>query len=226
MLVKYNKLPDELKKKNIREYYDLLDKKRVYLAFKRLFDIILSLVLLIILFPIFLILAIIIKLDSKGPVFYRQERVTQYGRIFKMFKFRTMIVDADKKGSLITVNDDDRITRIGNKIRSSRLDEIPQLINILVGDMSFVGTRPEVKKYVDMYTDEMYAPLLLPAGVTSRASIHYKDEGKIIKKYRGKMAIDRIYVQKILPDKMKYNLGYFKKISFIEDIKICIKTVI
>ena len=225
MLKKYDDLPSILKNKETKEYYDILHKKRGYLVLKRIFDIILSTILLIILLPVFIILGIIIKIDSKGPIFYRQERVTKYGKIFKIFKFRTMIVDADK-GSLITVNEDDRVTRIGKKIRNSRIDEIPQLINILIGDMSFVGTRPEVKKYVDLYTDEMMATLLMPAGVTSRASINYKDESKIIEKYMDKMSIDDIYVKKILKEKMKYNLEYIKKCSIIEDIKICIKTVI
>ena len=227
MLTAYDNLPDLLKNKDVKKYYDILDKKRLFLFSKRLFDIFVSLILLILLSPAFLILAIMIKVDSKGPVFYRQERVTKYGKIFRIFKFRTMIVDADKKGSLVTTSDDDRITRVGKKIRNSRLDEIPQLINILVGDMSFVGTRPEVKKYVDKYTDEMLATLLMPAGVTSLASISFRDEAKIMDKYLDKkVSLDDIYVKKILPEKMKYNLEYIKKCNIIEDIKLCIKTVI
>lgn len=226
MLKKYSDLPKEFQNKKVRKYYEMLRKKRLYLVFKRLFDIIGALILLIILSTVFLILAIMIKIDSKGPVFYRQERVTKYGKIFRIFKFRTMVVDADKKGSLVTTNNDSRITRVGSKIRNSRLDEIPQLINILLGDMSFVGTRPEVKKYVDLYTPEMYATLLLPAGVTSTASINYKEEAKIIEKYEGKMDVDTIYMKKVLPEKMKYNLEYIEKISFIEDLKTCIKTVL
>lgn len=226
MLKKYDKLPNEFKNRKVREYYEILNKKRVYLLFKRIFDIIGALILLVLLSPVFLILAILIKLDSKGPVFYRQERITRYGKVFRIFKFRTMVTGADKKGTLVTVNNDSRITRVGKKIRNSRLDEIPQLLNIITGDMSFVGTRPEVKKYVDKYTDEMYATLLLPAGVTSKASINYKDEAKIIEKYRDKMDVDTIYIKKVLPEKMKYNLEYIEKISFIEDLKTCIKTVI
>ena len=226
MLKKYDELPSKFKNKSMKKYYELLNKKRFYLIIKRLFDIVGSLLLLIVLSPVFIILGIIIKIDSNGPVFYRQERVTQYGRIFKIFKFRTMINDADKKGALVTVNNDNRITKIGAKIRNSRLDEIPQLINILIGDMSFVGTRPEVKKYVDLYTDEMYATLLLPAGVTSRASINFKDEAKIMDKYVKKMDVDKVYVEKILPEKMKYNLDYLSNINLIEDIKICVKTII
>ena len=226
MLIKFDKLPKEIQNKKVKEYYDILNKKRFYLFLKRLFDILMSLILLIMLSPIFLVIAIMIKIDSKGPVFYRQERVTKYGKIFKIFKFRTMIIDADKKGSLVTKNNDDRVTKVGNKIRNSRLDEIPQLLNILTGDMSFVGTRPEVKKYVDKYTDEMMATLLMPAGVTSRASINFRDEAKIMDKFIDKMNVDDIYVKKILPRKMSYNLEYLKKCSIIEDIKLCIKTVI
>ena len=225
MLKKYDKLPKFLRNDKVKEYYDILSKKRVYLFIKRLFDIVASFILLIISSPIFLVLAIMIKFDSKGPVFYRQERITKYGKVFRIFKFRTMIVDADK-GSLVTKNNDSRITKVGNKIRNSRLDEIPQLINVLVGDMSFVGTRPEVKKYVDEYTDEMLATLLMPAGVTSRASIMFRDEAKIMDKYSNKMSVDDIYVKNILPQKMSYNLEYLKKCSIIEDIRLCIKTII
>ena len=173
-----------------------------------------------------LIISIIIKIDSKGPIFYRQIRITKYGKEFKIFKFRTMVVDADKKGSLVTLDNDSRITRIGSKIRKIRLDELPQLFNILLGDMSFVGTRPEVKKYVDFYNEEMLATLLLPAGVTSKASIEYKDEDEIISKYSKKENIDDIYLKRILPEKMKYNLEYLKNFSILLDLKLCINTVL
>ena len=226
MLIKYDKLPDFMKNKKVKYYYDILSKKRLQLLLKRLFDIFMSLILLIILFPILLIISIIIKIDSKGPIFYRQIRITKYGKEFKIFKFRTMVVDADKKGSLVTLNDDQRITKIGKKIRKIRLDELPQLINILLGDMSFVGTRPEVKKYVDFYNEEMLATLLLPAGVTSKASIEYKDEDEIISKYSKKENIDDIYLKRILPEKMKYNLEYLKNFSILLDLKLCINTVL
>ena len=227
MLKTYDKLPDNLKNKEVKKYYDILRHKKIYLFFKRVLDIIASLILLIILSPIFLIIAIMIKLDSNGPVFYRQERVTRYGKGFKIFKFRTMIDKADKKGSLVTVNGDARITKVGSKIRNSRLDEIPQLINILIGDMTFVGTRPEVQKYIDKYSNEMMATLLLPAGVTSEASINFRDEAKIMDKYlKDDMNLDDIYVNKILPEKMKYNLRYLENCNLIQDIKLCIKTII
>lgn len=227
MLKRYDKLPDFMKNKEVKRYYDILSKKKFHLILKRVFDIVCSIILLVILSPVLLILAATIKIDSKGPVFYRQKRITIYGREFRIFKFRTMVEDADKKGTLVTLKNDSRITRVGSKIRKCRLDELPQLINVLLGDMSFVGTRPEVKKYVDKYTDEMYATLLMPAGITSNASIEYKDEDKIIEKYTKKgEEVDYIYVNRILPKKMKYNLDYIKKFNIVEDIKTCIKTVI
>lgn len=227
MLKKYDKLPEFMKNKKVKEYYDLLKKKKFQLLLKRLFDICFSLILMLLLLPIFVILAILIKFDSNGPVFYRQKRITKYGKEFGIFKFRTMIINADKLGSLVTVNGDPRITRIGKKIRKCRLDELPQLINILIGDMSFVGTRPEVKKYVDCYTDEMIATLLMPAGVTSKASIEYKNEDEIIEKYVKKGEyVDDIYIKRVLPKKMKYNLEYIEKFNVITDLKLCIKTVV
>lgn len=227
ILKEFKELPKEMQNDSVLKYYDVLKQKKIMLLLKRFLDFVGSLILLILLSPILIILAILIKIDSKGPVFYRQERVTTNGKIFKIFKFRTMIQDADKRGALITGKQDSRITRIGNKIRKCRLDELPQLINILKGEMSFVGTRPEVKKYVDMYTDEMKATLLMPAGVTSMASIKFKDEDEIISKQTKKgKTIDEAYVNDILPEKMKWNLEYIKKFSIFEDLKICIETVI
>ena len=226
ILKKWENIPDNIKNEKTKEYYDILNSKKITLFLKRLFDIIFSAILLIVLSPILIILAIAIKIDSKGPIFYRQERITQYGKIFKIFKFRTMIFNADKIGALVTTKNDSRITRVGNIIRKCRLDEIPQLINILVGDMTFVGTRPEVKKYVERYTDEMKATLLMPAGVTSIASIKYKNEDEIIGKYieQGE-DIDDIYVNRVLPEKMKYNVDYVKKFTICQDILICVQTV-
>ena len=226
ILKKWENIPDNIKNEKTKEYYDILNSKKITLFLKRLFDIIFSTILLIVLSPILIILAIAIKIDSKGPIFYRQERITQYGKIFKIFKFRTMIFNADKIGALVTTKNDSRITRVGNIIRKCTLDEIPQLINILVGDMTFVGTRPEVKKYVERYTDEMKATLLMPAGVTSIASIKYKNEDEIIGKYieQGE-DIDDIYVNRVLPEKMKYNVDYVKKFTIFQDILICVQTV-
>lgn len=226
-LKKWDELPEFMKNDNVRKYYDILNHKRFSLLLKRIFDIIMSFLLCIILSPVLLIVSIWIKIDSPGPVFYRQERVTQYGRTFRIFKFRTMVVNADQIGSLVTTQNDSRITRVGEKIRKCRLDEIPQLFNILTGDMSFVGTRPEVKKYVDQYTDEMKATLLLPAGVTSLASINYKDEDEIISRFVDENhTIDQVYVNKVLPDKMKYNLEYLNSFSMGKDIGLCVKTIL
>jgi len=226
MLKKWEDLPEELKNEETKKYYEILSCKKFQLFFKRMIDIIGALILLIILSPIMIIMAILIKIDSKGPIFYRQQRITKYGRKFKIFKFRTMVQNADKIGSLVTLGEDPRITKIGKVIRKFRIDEFPQVINILIGDMSFVGTRPEVKKYVDKYDHEMKATLLMPAGVTSIASIKYKDEDEIISKYMNEgEKVDDIYIQKILPEKMKYNLEYIKKFNILEDIKILISTV-
>lgn len=227
ILKNWTKLPEYMKTKEIEEYYNILSQKKIQLIFKRIFDIVFSLILLILISPIFLIIGIIIKIDSRGPIFYKQERITQYGRTFKIFKFRTMVQNADSIGSLVTIGEDSRITRVGKKIRKYRIDEIPQLINIFIGDMSFVGTRPEVKKYVEKYSDEMKATLLLPAGVTSRASIEYKGEDAIISEFLKKgEEVDEIYVSRVLPNKMNYNFKYLKNFSLLEDIKIMFETVI
>lgn len=226
-LKKWEDIPDFMKNDEVRKYYDILRKKRFSLMLKRFFDIIMSLLLIIILSPVLIILSIWIKIDSKGPVFYRQERITQYGKVFRIFKFRTMIANADQIGSLVTTQNDSRITKVGEKIRKCRLDEIPQLFNIFIGDMSFVGTRPEVKKYVDAYSNEMKATLLLPAGVTSLASINYRDEDEIIAKYTdSKHTIDEVYIEKVLPEKMKFNLDYLDRFQIGKDLILCVKTVI
>ena len=223
----WEKLPKELRNAKVRKYYSLLKKKRMSLFIKRMLDLIFGVVLLAFFSPIFLILAVVIKIDSEGPVFYRQERVTIYNRTFKIFKFRTMVQNADKIGPLATVENDKRVTRVGRIIRKVRLDEIPQLINIIAGDMSFVGTRPEVRKYVDAYNDEMKATLLMRAGVTSYASIVFKDEDQIIKKYVNKNHdVDDVYVHKVLPIKMKMNLEYIKKFNVFYDIMIVMWTAL
>ncbi len=222
MLRKWEDLPESMRTEAVRGYYDALRKKRTALFFKRAFDIFASLVLLLLLSPVFLILAIAIKLDSKGPVFYRQTRVTQYGKRFRIFKFRTMVQNADRVGSLVTVGNDARITRVGRLIRKCRLDEICQLIDVLRGTMTFVGTRPEVPKYVDAYTEEMLATLLLPAGVTSDASIYYKDEDELLS---GADDPDRVYIERILPEKMRYNLYAVKRFGFFRDIGVMLRTV-
>lgn len=225
--MKWEHLPQNMQNEAVRPYFDILKCKKATLIFKRLFDIFASSVLIVLSSPVLLFLSIWIKLDSKGPVLYKSERVTKFGKSFKILKFRTMVVDADKKGSLITVSGDSRITRVGAKIRRLRLDELPQLFNVFVGQMSFVGTRPEVRRYVDCYTDEMLATLLLPAGVTSPASILYRDEDeKMAELTKTGLSVDEAYIKHILPDKMKHNLAYIKDFGFFKDIIICIKTVI
>lgn len=206
----------------VRRYYDILKRRKVSLYFKRIFDILMSVLLLIILSPILLVLAIWIKLDSKGPVFFRQIRITQYGEKFRIFKFRTMVNDAEQIGSQVTVSNDSRITKVGKMIRKTRLDELPQLLNVLMGQMSFVGTRPEVQKYVEQYGPAMYATLLLPAGITSDASIKFKDEDELLKDADD---VDMVYVQKVLPEKMKYNLEMIEKFSCLQDLKVMLNTV-
>lgn len=223
VLKKWEELPVELQLEEIRSYYDILNNKKLSLFFKRVFDIVIASTLLIILFPIFLILGIAIKIDSPGPIFFRQERITQYGRVFKIFKFRTMVNNAEKLGTQVTVGNDSRITRVGLFIRKCRLDEISQLLNILVGDMTFVGTRPEVKKYVDHYTKEMMATLLLPAGVTNFVSICYKDEAELLEK---SINPDKTYIEEVLPGKMNYNLKSIREFNFVEDIKLMFKTIL
>lgn len=227
MLIKWESLPEQLKNEEVEEYYNILKKRRVSLLVKRVFDIVVSMIMIVVLSPILLGLSLWIKIDSRGPVFYRQVRITAGGKKFRIFKFRTMVVNADEIGALITAEYDSRITKAGSKLRKCRLDELPQLFNIFLGEMSFVGTRPEVMKYVSEYTDEMKATLLLPAGVTSLASVCYKDEDEIMAKYllEGK-TVDEAYVEHVLPDKMKYNLEYLKECNFWGDIVLMIKTVI
>lgn len=222
MLRKWEDLPEEMQIPEVKEYYDILQKRKLSLVMKRLFDITVSFLMLLFLSPVFLILAIAIKLDSEGPVFYRQTRVTRYGEKFRIFKFRSMVTDADK-GSLLTVGGDSRITKTGKFIRKYKLDELSQLIDVLRGKMTFVGTRPEVPKYVEKYTPEMMATLLLPAGITSEASVYYKDENELLDAAED---VEKTYLEVVLPDKMKYNLAAIKSFSFIDDIKVMILTVL
>lgn len=222
ILKKWDKLPDGFKTEEIRPYYDILYKKRASLFFKRLFDIVVSFLMLTVLLPFFVILAVAIKLDSKGPVFYRQERVTQYGKVFRIFKFRTMVSNADKIGAKVTVKNDSRITKVGKLIRKLRLDELCQLIDVLRGTMTFVGVRPEVPKFVNSYSSQMMATLLLPAGVTNVTCIYYKDEDELL---NAATDPDETYVRDVLPAKMFYNLAAIEKFGFFNDIKVMFMTV-
>lgn len=222
ILKKWEALPNNMKNDAVKKYYELLNKKRFSLFCKRMFDVIVALLMLLVLSPAFLILAIIIKVDSQGPVFYRQVRVTQYGKEFRIFKFRTMVQNADKLGTQVTVNNDSRITRVGAFLRKYRLDEISQLIDVLRGTMTFVGVRPEVPKYVSHYTDEMLATLLLPAGITSKTSIFYKDESRLLDAAED---ADKTYIEQVLPEKMRYNLKSISEFSFWQDIRVMFMTV-
>lgn len=222
ILRSWDKLPENMRNDKVKPYYDALKKHTFGLILKRIFDIIMSLLLIILLSPVMIVIAIWIKCDSKGPVFFRQERVTTYGKVFRIFKFRTMCDHAEEKGTLVTVGEDSRITHVGEKIRHVRLDELPQLFNVIVGDMTFVGTRPEVVKYVNAYSEEMMATLLLPAGITSRASIQYKDEDEILEKASDP---DVAYIEEVLPGKMKYNLESIKDFSVFNEIKTMADTL-
>lgn len=220
--LEWDKLPERMRTDEVRAYYDILEKKAFSLRLKRIFDFTAAVMLLALLALPMLVIAVLIKLDSEGPVFYRQERVTQYGRRFRIHKFRTMVADADKIGTAVTVGNDSRITKMGSRLRDLRLDELPQLFDVISGDMSFVGTRPEAVKYVKRYKPEYYATLLLPAGITSEASIKYKDEAKLLEAAEN---ADETYVNDILPEKMRYNLSSIKKFSLLSDLCTMIKTV-
>lgn len=223
ILKKWEDLPDKIRNDAVKQYYEVLNKKRYSLYVKRFFDICFSLIGIILLFPLFICVSIIIKLYSPGPVFFKQKRITQYGKSFFIIKFRTMSEDAEKKGPSVTGEQDSRITPIGGFLRRYRLDEIPQLFNILAGDMTFVSTRPEISKYVQCYTEEMLATLLLPAGVTSEASIMFKDESKLLNRTAD---IDEMYIKEILPEKMKYNLVSLRNFGIMNDIRTMFRTAV
>lgn len=223
MLKKWETLPDYMKNVEVRVYYETLQKKKVSMFLKRVMDLVGGLILLILLAIPMIIISIMIKLDSEGPVFYRQERVTTYGKHFKIHKFRTMVSNADKIGSTVTVGNDSRITKVGAKLRGCRLDELPQVLDLISGNMSFVGTRPEAVKYVEQYKPEYMATLLLPAGITSEASIRYKDEAELLD---ASSDVDKTYIEEVLPGKLKYNLDSIKNFSFFGDIATMFRTVL
>lgn len=224
ILKPFENLPEKFQNDEVKHYYDILCKKRRSLVVKRVMDIVLSLIMIVVLIIPMLVISVMIKLSSKGPVLYKQERVTTYGKKFNILKFRTMKVGADKAG-LLTTENDDRITKVGSLLRKLRLDELPQIFHVLSGKMSIVGTRPEVTRYVDCYTNEMYATLLMPAGITSLASIKYKDEDEIIGAVNDPEKIDEIYLSEILPQKMVYNLKYIERFGFRRDIYLMFETV-
>lgn len=222
MFKTWETLPDFMRIEEVRPYYDILKKHQLSLVLKRIFDLLIAIILLVVLAIPMVIIAITIKADSEGPVMFRQERVTTYGKHFRIHKFRTMVNNADKVGSGVTVGNDSRITKVGRKLRNLRLDELPQLFDVLSGNMSFVGTRPESVKYVKQYLPEYYATLLLPAGITSEASIKYKDEAELLEKADD---ADEIYLQEILPKKMIVNLNSIKNYSLLNDLRTMFRTV-
>ena len=226
-LRKWEDLPAFMQCEEVREYYDILAKKKGALVLKRVFDVVVAVIMLIILAIPMLIIAVMIKVDSPGPVFYRQERVTTYGKHFRIHKFRTMVNGADRKGSTVTVDHDSRITKVGAKLRDKRLDELPQLFDVLDGNMSFVGTRPEAVKYVkqyEKYNKAYYATLLLPAGITSEASIAFKDEASLLDGLAPE-EVDKVYMANVLTTKMQWNLRNIKKFSFWGELGTMIRTV-
>lgn len=223
ILKKWEDLPEWMQCPEVKEYYDILSKKKASLVLKRVFDLVAGLGVLVITAIPMAAIAVLIKLDSEGPVFYRQERITTNGKKFRIHKFRTMVNRADQMGSAVTVGGDSRITKIGAKLRGCRLDELPQVFDVLSGDMSFVGTRPEVTKYVEQYTNEMKATMLLPAGITSEASIRYKDEAKLLDAADD---VDRVYVEQVLPQKMVYNLDSIRNFSFFAQVLTMFRTVL
>lgn len=219
---KWDELPGFMRTPEVRPYWEILNRKRGQLFLKRAFDLVVSLVLLIILAIPMAIIALLIKKEDPGPALYRQERVTTYGKHFRIHKFRTMVVNADKIGTAVTVGEDPRITRVGHKLRRLRLDELPQVFDVISGDMSFVGTRPEAVKYVERYKPEYNATLLMPAGITSEASIRYKDEAKLLD---AATDVDEVYVNEVLPAKMKWNLNSITRFSFFREILTMFRTV-
>ncbi|WP_295072608.1 sugar transferase [Ruminococcus sp.] len=220
---RWEDLPDFMRTDEVRPYWEIMWKKRGHLAVKRMFDIITAVILLLLAAIPMIIIAVMIKIDSRGPVMYRQERVTTYGKHFRIHKFRTMIQNADRVGTAVTVSNDNRITRMGSLLRGLRLDELPQLIDVLEGNMSFVGTRPEAAKYVEQYRPEFNATLLVPAGITSEASIRYKDEYKLLSVSDD---VDKTYVEQVLPGKMKWNLNSIERFSFFREMLTMLRTVL
>lgn len=222
MLRKWENLPAFMRTPEVRPYWEILNRKRGQLLIKRVFDLVAGFVLFVLLALPMAVISVLIKRDSEGPVFYRQERVTRYGKHFRIHKFRTMVNNADKIGTAVTVGNDSRITKIGAKLRGHRLDELPQVLDVISGNMSFVGTRPEAVKYVERYQPEYNATLLMPAGITSEASIRYKDEDKLLNTAED---VDDVYVNRVLPDKMKWNLKELASFSLLREFATCVSTL-
>lgn len=219
----WDSIPEFMRIPEVRPYWESLNRKKTQLFLKRVFDIVIAFVLLVLLLIPMVVIAVCIKLDSPGPVLYRQERVTSYGRHFKIHKFRTMLNNAPQLGAAVTAKGDSRITNVGRKLRKLRIDELPQLLDVLSGDMSFVGTRPEAVTFVERYLPQYYATLLLPAGITSEASVRFKDEEELLS---GVVDIDKTYIEEVLPLKMKYNLDSIKSFSLLKDLSIMFETIL
>ena len=208
---------------NDMEIAAVLQRRRPQLAAKRAMDIVISAAALCVLWPVLLLIALAIVVDDPGPVFYRQVRVGRGGRPFRIFKFRTMVVDADKKGLSITVGRDSRITRVGAFLRKTKLDELAQLLNVLCGQMSFVGPRPEVPRYVELYTPYQRQVLLVRPGITDYASIAYRNENDLL---AGADDPERMYIETIMPDKIELNMKYLREISPLTDVRLMLRTVL
>lgn len=221
LLKRWDQLPEHMKNDSVKQYYDILEKKRYSLYMKRVFDIIVSLMSMILLLPVLFIITLSIKRDTKGPILFHQIRVTQYEKTFKILKFRTMVDVHLSSENKVTMKNDTRITAVGKMLRRYRLDELPQLINVIKGEMTLVGTRPEVVKYVSLYSDEMLATLLLPAGVTSETSLDFKDEEALLTDGEH---VDEEYIERILPLKMAENLKSLKEYGFFRDVKVFFKS--
>lgn len=222
LLIKWEELPDYMQNAQVRRYYEILQNKKASLFAKRALDLVISVILIILLILPMCAIAAVVKAGSPGKILFRQDRVTANGRIFKILKFRTMVEGAENLGGQITETDDKRITKNGKFLRKYRLDELPQIFNVFTGAMSLVGTRPEVPKYVKKYTPEMYATLLMPAGVTSYASIHFRDEDEL---FRDPATVEKNYMEVVLPEKMVQNLKYIEEFSFLYDLKIMVRTI-
>ena len=222
LLMKWEELPDYMQNAEVRRYYEILQNKKASLLAKRALDLVISVILIILLILPMCVIAAVVKAGSPGKILFRQDRVTTNGRIFRILKFRTMVEGAENLGGQITETDDRRITKNGKFLRKYRLDELPQIFNVFTGAMSLVGTRPEVPKYVKKYTPEMYATLLMPAGVTSYASTHFRDEDEL---FRDPATVEKNYMEVVLPEKMVQNLKYIEEFSFLYDLKIMVRTV-
>ena len=222
LLMKWEELPDYMQNAEVRRYYEILQNKKASLLAKRALDLVISVILIILLILPMCVIAAVVKASSPGKILFRQDRVTTNGRIFRILKFRTMVEGAENLGGQITETDDRRITKNGKFLRKYRLDELPQIFNVFTGAMSLVGTRPEVPKYVKKYTPEMYATLLMPAGVTSYASIHFRDEDEL---FRDPATVEKNHMEVVLPEKMVQNLKYIEEFSFLYDLKIMVRTV-